>query len=306
MAKLGMIGLGRMGFFMSQRLLEHRKKVVAYNRSYDKTKKIMQKGAEGAATVEELVTKLGRGKKIIWLMLPAGDVTDAMIKELIPLLKRGDIIVNGANSFYKNAQRQSTWCKKKGIHLFAAGVSGGVHGLKRGYALMIGGPKSQFRHIKPFVKVLAPKNGYGYFGPSGSGHFVKSVHNIVEYVFMEGIAEGAELLGDFEHKIDVLKAFKSWQPASIVSSALLDWTVDAMQRPDFKKLDPNIMSVTLQELTDTVEAVKGKKYAKAFDVSRGVRCCSPKNEFVDGKRLIAGIRREFGGHAVTKGKKKKK
>lgn len=109
-------------------------------------------------------------------------------------------------------------------------------------------------------------------------------------------------MGDFEHKIDVLKAFKSWQPASIVSSALLDWAVDALERPDFKTLEPNIMSVTLEELTDTVKAVKGENYAKAFNVSRAVRCCSPKNEFVDGKRLIAGIRREFGGHGVSKRK----
>lgn len=302
-----MIGLGRMGYNMSLRLARSKKHVVVWNRSYDKTKALSRnKYIDGAATLVELVDKLGKGKKIIWLMLPAGAVTDNMIKELLPLLRRGDILINGANSFYKNAQRQATWCKKKGIHLFDAGVSGGVHGLTRGYALMIGGPKSQFKYIEPFVEILAPKKGYGYFGPVGSGHFVKSVHNIVEYVFMEGLAEGAELMGDFEHKIDVHKAFQSWQPASIVTSSLLDWAVDAMERPDFKTLEPNIMSVTLEELTDTVQAVKGTGYAKAFNESRGVRCCSPKNQFVDGKRLIAGIRREFGGHAVSKKGKKKK
>lgn len=301
--KLGMIGLGRMGFYMSVRLLKSKKKVVAYNRHFDKTKRLMRYGAEGARSLEELVAKLGKGKKVIWLMLPAGKVTDDMIKQLLPLLKRGDIIINGANAFFKEVQKQDVWCKKRGIHLFDAGVSGGIHGLKRGYALMIGGPKSQFKYIEPFVKVLAPRKGYGYFGPVGSGHFVKSVHNIVEYVFMQGMAEGAELLRDFEHPIDVKKAFQSWQPASIVTSALLDWAVDALNRPDFDTLEPNIMSVTLKELTQTVNAVKGRGYAKAFNVARNVRARSPKNKFVYGKRLIAGTRREFGGHAVTKKRK---
>lgn len=295
-----MVGLGRMGFYMSARLLKHKKQVVAWNRSYDKVQKIKRKGATGAKTLEELVEKLDKKKRIIWLMLPAGEVTDNTIKELLPLLQKGDIIINGANSFYKNAQRQAEWCAEKGVHLFDAGVSGGVHGFDRGYALMVGGPKTQFKYIEPFIKALAPKGGYGYFGPVGSGHFVKSIHNVVEYVFLEGLAEGAELLDDFEHPIDITKAFETWQPASIVSSALLDWAVDALHRPDFKKLKPEINSVTLKELTDTVHAVKGDTYAEAFEEARNVRCCSPTDEFILGKRLIAGIRREFGGHGVTK------
>lgn len=306
MQDIAMIGLGRMGYNMALRLANGKKHVVVWNRSTDKTKEIAKKKyITGAETIEELVQSFGRKKRIIWLMLPAGDVTREMITQLLPCLKKGDIIINGANAFYKEAQEQALECNKVGVHYFDAGVSGGIHGLKRGYALMIGGPKNQFKYIEPFVKILAPKQGYGYFGPVGSGHFVKSVHNIVEYVFMEGLAEGAELLGDFEHKINVLQAFKAWQPASIVSSSLLDWAVQAMERPDFKRLEPNIMSVTLGELTDTVEAVKGSQYAKAFHVSKGVRCCSPEDEFVDGKRLIAGIRREFGGHEVTKKTKKK-
>jgi 6-phosphogluconate dehydrogenase len=294
MTKLGIIGLGRMGYHMSERLLLNKHKVVAYNRSSNKVKSIVKKGAIGANTVEELVNHLGK-KKIIWLMLPAGDVTDGMIKKLLPILQRGDIIVNGANSFYKNAQRQSKICNKKGVHLFDAGVSGGVWGLKRGYALMVGGPKSQFKYIEPFCKTLAPKNGYGYFGSSGMGHYTKSIHNVVEYVMMEGLAEGVELLNKKE--IDYVKAAKVWQPASIVSSALLDWMVTALQKPDFKKIKPEINSVTIKELTDTIRSVRG--FAPDFEEARKIRCCTP-GKFSLGKRVIAAIRNEFGGHKVTK------
>jgi 6-phosphogluconate dehydrogenase len=293
--KIGFVGLGRMGFHMVERLLLKKHKVVAYNRSSDKTKKISKKGAEAVFSLEELAGKLGK-KKIIWLMLPAGKVTDDTIKKLLKLLTKGDIIINGANSYYQNAQRQSKLCKKYGIHLFDAGVSGGVWGLTRGYALMVGGPKSQFKYIEPFCKTLAPKNGYGYFGTVGMGHYVKSVHNVVEYVMMEGLAEGMELL--HRKKLDYVKAAKVWQPASIVTSSLLDWTVMAMQRPDFKKISTKINSVTIEELEHTVKSVRG--FAPGFEKARQIRCCTPDRKFGLGKRIIAAIRREFGGHAVTK------
>ena len=165
---------------------------------------------------------------------------------------------------------------------------------------MIGGPEDQFHYIEDFVRDLAPEGGYGYFGNVGAGHFVKSVHNIIEYVFLEGLAEGFDLLSHYPEKIDLLKAAKTWQPASIVSSALLDWAVEALQRPDFNELKPDIGSVTLEELTATVESVESHDHAKAFMDARNVRCCSAENDFILGKRIIAGIRREFGGHAVVK------
>ncbi|MGB0757279.1 MAG: NADP-dependent phosphogluconate dehydrogenase [Patescibacteria group bacterium] len=296
---IGIIGLGRMGYHMAERLLQHKKSVSVYNRTYSKTQSLMRKGAKGGKTLAEFIDTLDNKKRIVWLMLPAGKVTDNMISELIPHLKRGDIIVNGANAFYKNAQAQSKLTERYGIHLFDAGVSGGIHGLERGYALMFGGPKSQFKYIEPFAKVLAPKDGYGYFGDVGAGHYVKSVHNIVEYVYMQGLAEGVELLDGFEKPIDYKKAAKVWQPASIVSSALLDWMVDAFSRKDFKKIKTDIGSVTLQELTDTVRSVKA--YAPAFEVARKIRLDKTK-KFTLGKRVIAAIRREFGGHAVRKKK----
>lgn len=292
------IGLGRMGFSMVDRLVRHGHKVVVSNRSQDKVRAIARKGALPSKSIEDAIRQMP-GKKIIWLMLPAGKITDQVIKQVLPLLKKGDIIVDGANDFYGNAQKHSALCGKQGVYFFDAGVSGGVWGLKNGYTIMVGGPKSQFKYIEPFCKSLAPKNGYALFGESGAGHFVKSVHNIVEYVYLQGLAEGIELLDNFEKPIDKAKATQVWGPASVIRSWLLDLTNIALQRPDFKKISAKIDSVTIEELNQTVRAVKG--YAPAFGVATKIRR-DKTSKFKLGKKTIAAVRREFGGHAVTKKK----
>ena len=294
--KLGFIGLGRMGFHMVERLLRYKHKVVAYNRNPEKVKQIAKKGAIPAYSVEELVDKLP-DKKIVWIMLPAGKVTDNMIKKVLPLLNKEDIIIDGANDFYQNAEKHDKWCKKYGINFFDCGVSGGIWGLKNGYTLMVGGPKNQFKYVKPFCKSLAAKGGYGYFGNAGAGHFVKSVHNIVEYVYLQGLAEGTELLSKFKQPIDIVKATSVWRPASVINSWLLDLENTALKRSDFKDISPNIGSVTIEELRKTKKAVKG--YAPAFEIATKIRLDKSK-KFILGKRTIAAIRREFGGHAVKK------
>ena len=229
-------------------------------------------------------------------MLPAGKITTEAITNLIKLMNKGDIIIDGANDFYKNAEKHAKLCKKKGVHFFDCGVSGGVHGLKNGYTLMIGGPKSQFKHIEPFCKALAPKEGYGYFGEVGSGHYVKSVHNIIEYTYLQGLAEGVELLD--KKSIDLKKATKVWGPASVINSWLLDLTNKALNKPDFKSVGTEIGSVTIQELNATKNDVKG--YTPAFDVAVKVRRDKNKKRFSLGKRTIAAVRKEFGGHVVKK------
>lgn len=296
--KIGFIGLGRMGYHMVERLLKHKHSVVAYNRSQDKVKSIAAKGAEPASSVEELVNKLSK-RKIVWLMLPAGKPTDNMIKKVLPLLSKGDILIDGANDFYQNAEKHAKWCHKHKVHFFDCGVSGGVWGLQNGYTLMVGGPKKEFKIIEPFCKSLAPKKGYGHFGPVGSGHFVKSVHNIVEYTYLQGLAEGVELLSKFKHPIKISQATSVWEPASVVRSWLLELTTKALQQPDFKKIGTEIGSVTIEELQKTKKSVKG--YAPAFDVAVKIRK-SKNQKFSLGKRTIAAVRNEFGGHAVKKKK----
>ncbi|MAG77627.1 MAG: 6-phosphogluconate dehydrogenase [Colwelliaceae bacterium] len=297
MKEVGIYGLGRMGSGMSERLLKTGFKVIVHNRSHAPIKKLKKKGAVAAYELEEFVGKLSKGKRVIWLMLPAGKVTDKAIRDLLPLLTKGDIIVDGANDFYGNAEKHATMCKKKGVKFFDSGVSGGVWGLKNGYTLMVGGPKKDFKRIEPICKALAPKDGYGYFGPAGSGHFVKSVHNIIEYTYLQGIAEGVELLDKFKHPVDLKKATKVWGPASVIKSWLIDLTNTALERPDFKHVGTEIGSVTIGELRKTKRAVRG--YAPAFDVAVKIRQ-SKRKRFSLGKRVIAAVRKEFGGHAVKK------
>lgn len=294
--KLGFIGLGRMGFHMVERLLKHKVKVVAYNRSPEKVAKISRKGAIPAYSIEELIGKLS-GKKIVWLMLPAGKATDSMMKKVLPLLNKGSIIVDGANDFYKNAEKHDRWCKKHGVYFFDCGVSGGIWGLRKGYTLMVGGPKSQFKYIQPFCRALSAKGGYGYFGNAGAGHFVKSVHNIIEYIYLQGLAEGIELLSKFKQPIDIVKAASVWKPASVINSWLLDLAYVALKRHDFKDISPKIGSVTIDELEKTAKSING--YAPAFEVAAKIRK-DMGNKFTLGKRVIAATRREFGGHDVKK------
>ena len=295
--KIGFIGLGRMGFSMCERMLNHNIEIVAYNRSIDKTLELKKKGAIKSESIKELVDKLPK-RKIIWLMLPAGKVTDNMITELLPLLKKGDILIDGANDFYENAERHNIQCKN--INFFDIGVSGGIWGLKNGYTLMVGGKKEVFKEIEPLCKALAPKHGYAYFGPAGSGHFVKSVHNIIEYTYLEGLAEGVELLSKFKHPIQLDKATEVWEEASVIRSWLLELTTKALRDKNFKNVGTNIGSVTIEELQNTKNSVKA--YAPAFEVAVKVRKDKSKN-FELGKRTIAAVRKEFGGHAVEKFKK---
>lgn len=295
--QIGIIGLGKMGFGMSERLLRHKHQVVAYNRSPDKTKKLARKGASAAFSYEELLKKLPN-KKIVWIMLPAGKPTEDAIKKLIKLMNKGDIIINGANDFYRNAERHAKLCWKKRINFFDCGVSGGIWGLKNGYTLMVGGTKNQFKYIEPFCKALAPVKGYGYFGPVGSGHYVKSVHNIVEYVYLQGLAEGIELLNKKYPKIDIKKVTEVWKPASFIKSWLLDLTNKALNRSDFNKIGTEIGSITIRELQETKKSVKG--YAPAFDVAVKTRKDKDKKRFALGKRIISAVRNEFGGHDFKK------
>jgi len=294
--KIGFIGLGRMGFHMVERLLKHDVEVVAYNRSPDKVDEIKKKGAIPAYSIEELFSKLPQ-RKIVWLMLPAGKATDDMMNQVLPMMKKKGILIDGANDFFRRAEMHGKWCKKRGIHFFDIGVSGGIWGLKNGYTLMVGGPKKEFKAIEPLCKALAPKEGYAYFGEAGSGHFVKSTHNMVEYVYLQGIAEGVEILNSFKHKIDINKAIHIWRPASVVRSWLMDLTDSALSRKDFAKIKPEIGSVTINELQNTKKAVKA--YAPAFDAAVKIRK-DKSRKFTLGKRTIAAVRNEFGGHAIKK------
>ena len=229
--ELGMIGLGRMGGNMAQRLLNGGHRIVAYDRSVESVQALAHQGAAGASSIADLVAQLTvpRG---VWVMVPAGDPTESTIKEVALALSPGDTVVDGGNSNYKESIRRAAELREQGISFLDAGTSGGVWGLKEGYSLMVGGDQDAFQRLEPVFQTLAPglDQGYGYVGPAGAGHFVKMVHNGIEYGMMQAYAEGFELMKAKEELgLDLTHIAEIWRHGSVVRSWLLDLTAAALK-----------------------------------------------------------------------------
>ena len=298
--QIAIVGLGRMGMNMCFRLLLKRHKVIAYNRSPEKTKLVVRKGAKGAYSLEDLV-KMLKPPRVVWLMLPAGETTDDHIRRLKTLLSEGDILVEGGNSFYKDDLRHAEELKPYGIHYVDAGVSGGIWGLKIGYCLMIGGEKRMFHYLEPIFKALAPKDGYLYCGTTGAGHFVKMTHNGIEYGMMSAYGEGFELMqaSPYGKALDFGKVAHLWNQGSVVRSWLLELAESA-----FKK-DPHLSSLK-GYVEDSGEGRWTVQQAVELAVSAPVISASVFQRFRSRKadtfsdKILAALRNEFGGHAVVK------
>jgi 6-phosphogluconate dehydrogenase len=296
--RLGMIGLGRMGMNMARRLLQDNHEIVAYNRTPDKVDRIAEEGADGAYSIKELISKLS-APRIIWIMLPAGKIVDEQINILAEMLDPGDIIIEGGNSRYTDDIRRSVKLDKKSIHYLDAGVSGGIWGLEIGYCTMIGGDKAVFETLIPVFKSLAPKDGFLYCGAAGSGHFVKMIHNGIEYGMMQAYGEGFALLeaSPYKDNFDYQKIAHLWNQGSVIRSWLLELLEDAFSG------DPKLNDI-IGYVDDsgegrwTVEqAIESRVAAPVIAASLFARFQSrDDNSFSD--RVLAALRREFGGHAV--------
>jgi 6-phosphogluconate dehydrogenase len=296
--ELGFVGLGRMGFNMVQRLQEQGHNVVAYNRNQAKVEEIKKHGAQGATSLQDLVSQLTASPKAVWLMVPSGQVTEDHILEVAGMLKPGDIIIDGGNSNYKDTIHRSEMVKEKGIHLLDAGTSGGIWGLQVGYAEMVGGDTEAVKYLEPIFKSLAPENGYLHCGPSGAGHFVKMVHNGIEYGMLQAFGEGYEILEKSRYDLDLLAISKMWQNGSVVRSWLLDLAVLAFEQ-DGNDL-PNIKGYVEDsgEGRWTVqEAIDQSTPAPVITASLLARFNSRQDESFSAK-VIAALRNQFGGHAV--------
>jgi len=298
--KIGMVGLGRMGINMARRLLRGGHQVVAYNRTPAKTEEVARDGAEAAFSLEELVEKL-EGRRVIWLMLPAGRPVDEHLAGLMALLAPGDIVVEGGNSFYKDDIRRAEELAGPGINYVDAGVSGGIWGLEVGYCTMVGGRRADFEYLEPVFKTLAPPEGYMYCGPNGAGHFVKMIHNGIEYGMMQAYGEGFALLeaSPFGEELDYGALSRLWNQGSVIRS----WLLELLELA-FKK-DPGLTS--LQGYVDdsgegrwTVhEAVDSGVSAPVITAALFRRFESRQDDAFE-NRVLAALRREFGGHAVQK------
>jgi len=296
--KIGMIGLGKMGANMTERLLKGGHDVVAYDLSADALKQAAGKGAETATTLAELAGKL-TAPRAAWVMVPAGAPTNDTIEELAGLFSAGDVIVDGGNSNYKEAVDIAARLEKSGIGFVDAGTSGGVWGLTEGYCLMVGGSKEAVGVVEPALRTLAPEGGYAHVGPVGAGHFVKMVHNGIEYGIMQAYAEGFEIMHEAsEFDLDLHEIASIWRYGSVVRSWLLDLAERAL-RPGagFEGIAPVVVDSGEGRWT-ALEAIDRGVPAPVIATSLFTRFASQDKDSYQLK-MVAALRNQFGGHAVT-------
>jgi len=296
--KIGFIGLGRMGFNMALNLKDHNVDAVVYDRNPENLNQIKIKGVEAAFSIEEMMEKLPK-QKIVWIMITAGKPVDSVIEQLLPYLKPNDIVIDGGNSFYKDSVRRYNYLKNKKINFLDIGTSGGLSGARNGACLTVGGDEKIFRKIEPVCMAISVKDGYAYVGPSGAGHFVKMVHNGIEYSLLQAYGEGFELLykGPYSN-LDFQKISKTWKNGSIIRSYLIELAETAFKKDS--KLDKIEGIVGGGETGQwTVET------AKEFEVDVGTiklaldeRKKSQLKPRFAGK-VVAALRNEFGGHQIV-------
>jgi 6-phosphogluconate dehydrogenase len=294
---LGFIGLGRMGANMCRRLIKDGHHVVAYNRTPEKTKELAGEGVEAAFTIAELVQKLEK-PRIAWIMVPAGDATEAQIVELLQHLEPGDTIVDGGNTNFHDDVRRHAELAAKGIRYVDAGVSGGVWGLANGFCLMVGGDREAVEPIEPIFRSLAPVDGYLHTGGPGSGHYVKMIHNGIEYGLMQAYAEGFEILHASDYELDLSAISELWNHGSVVRSWLLELAVLAFQSngQDLEHLKGWVADSGEGRWT-VQEAIDHDVPAPAITLALLTRFRSRQDDSY-GAKVLAALRNEFGGHAV--------
>ncbi|MEX0816640.1 MAG: decarboxylating 6-phosphogluconate dehydrogenase [Gaiellales bacterium] len=286
--KLGMVGLGRMGGNMTERLRADGHEVETYARTAPE---------RTADSLVELAAQLGQ-PRVIWLMIPAGDPTEHAFQTLLPLLEDGDTVVDGGNSNFRDSQRRAAEAKAKGVFFLDAGVSGGVWGLTEGYCLMVGGEEEGFRIVEPALQTLAPEDGYAHVGPSGAGHFVKMVHNGIEYGLMQAYAEGFELLRGIEDfELDLGQVAALWQHGSVVRSWLLELLDRAFEEDPGLEQIRGYVEDSGEGRWTVHEAIEAAVPVPAIALALFARFSSRQDESFAAK-VNAALRKQFGGHAV--------
>ena len=285
--RIGLAGLGRMGGGIRERLRRAGHEVVGYD---------LDAELRDADSLEAMVEALDP-PRVVWLMLPSGEATEGAFADLLGLLSAGDLVIEGGNSRYTDSIRRAGQAEERGLRFLDCGVSGGVWGLEAGYCLMVGGAAEAFADAEPLFAALAPEGGYAHLGPSGAGHYVKMVHNGIEYGLMQAYAEGFELLDAYDDELDLAEIAGLWQQGSVVRSWLLELTERALER------DPALSSIQ-PYVEDSGEGrwtvIEGVERGVPVDVISGALWArfASRGERAFGLRLLAALRNEFGGHAV--------
>ncbi len=295
--QIGIIGLGRMGMNMARRLIKAKHEVVVFNRTLEKVAVMVKEGAVGASSLEEFKKKLS-GPRIVWLMLPTGQPLEEHIKALSSLLDKGDMIIDGGNSYFKDDLRHAEELKGKGIRYMDAGVSGGIWGLELGYCTMAGGEAADFKKIEPILKDLAPQNGYLHCGPVGAGHYVKMVHNGIEYGLMQAYGEGFELLQASPYKPDPAAVAALWNQGSVIRSWLLELAAEAFKENKDLAGVSGFVEDSGEGRWAVQQAVECGVAAPVMTLSLYQRFLSRQKD-VFSNRVLAALRNKFGGHAVV-------
>ncbi|CAN5548430.1 decarboxylating 6-phosphogluconate dehydrogenase [soil metagenome] len=296
---LAIVGLGRMGANMARRLHGAGHHVVAYNRSRARTEEIMAEGLDGALEPQEVTAKLP-APRIVWLMVPAGDATEATLEEFGACLEAGDTVVDGGNANFHDSKRRHATLRERGINFVDAGISGGVWGLQNGYGTMVGGDREAVEPLEPIFRSLAPEGGYIHCGPPGSGHYVKMVHNGIEYGLMQAYAEGFEILHASEYPLDLAGVADAWMHGTVIRSWLLELAGLAFQQHGEALDDVRGWVADSGEGRWTVqEAIDLDVPAPIITLSLQARFRSRQTESY-GAKVLAALREQFGGHTIKR------
>lgn len=296
--EIGLIGLGKMGYNLALNMRDHGYNVIAYNRSEGKVKEIEKENVAGAYSIQELVKKLS-GRRVIWLMVPAGEAVDKIIGEIVPLLNKHDILIDGGNSYYKDTLRRYELLKEKGIDFVDVGTSGGIEGARHGACTMVGAEDEVFKYIQQFVKDISVKDGYLHTGRNGSGHYTKMIHNGVEYGMMQAIGEGFEILQKSEFDLNYEKVAKVWNNGSVIRGWLMELTENAFSKDEKLEAIKGVVNSSGEGLWTAEEALRLKVPAPVIVESLLMRYRSEQEDTFAGK-VVSALRNEFGGHAITK------
>ncbi|KAB7667647.1 phosphogluconate dehydrogenase (NAD(+)-dependent, decarboxylating) [Bacillus sp. B1-b2] len=293
---IGLIGLGKMGYNLALNMVDHNYSVTAFDINESAVKEISQKNVTGVNTIEELVNKLS-SPRVIWLMVPAGEITENVLRELKKYLTVGDIVMDGGNSHYKDSKRRATDLAELGVHYLDVGTSGGVSGARNGACMMVGGSKEVFESVESLFKDLCVKDGYNYAGECGSGHFLKMVHNGIEYGMMQSIAEGFELLEKSEYSFDNEGVAKVWNNGSVIRSWLMELTQNAFSKDPKLEGIKGIMHSSGEGKWTLETALDLQTAMPVTALSLMMRYRSLEEDTFSGK-VVASLRNEFGGHSV--------
>jgi 6-phosphogluconate dehydrogenase len=294
--EIGFVGLGKMGMNMATRLQRNAHRVVVYDRAPDLIKEAEGRGCIGASSLAAMLPKLA-APRVVWIMVPSGAPTEESIQAVAALLQAGDIVIDGGNTKFHDDLRRAAELKKKGIHYVDVGTSGGIWGLKLGYCLMVGGEEAVVKRLEPIFKTLAPEGGWGYMGGHGAGHYVKMVHNGIEYSMMQGYAEGFELMSKSEYHLDLAQIAELWMHGSVVRSWLLELTAGAL------KQDPKLEGLTgyVQDSGEgrwtILDAIEKDVPVPTLTAALFTRFRSRQQESF-AEKMLAAMRRAFGGHSV--------